>query len=406
MTLSVAFAALLCIGPSIGVSQPLGDNSGSHHWAVLIAGSKGYDNYGHQADICHAYQILKRRGIPEEHIITFSYNDVVNDPKNPYPGNLFNEPTDTDPGVDVYEGCKLDYSHDEVTVKNVEGVLTGDTSLATGRVLKSTKDDYVFINYVNHGGPGLLGLVDKPISKKQVRSWLEAMETKKMYKQLVFYVEACESGSMFDGLPTIPNQYYVTAANESEVSFATYCTPNDVVGNVSLGTCLGDHFSVNWMEDEETRDPRNNNETLQHQYDMVRKETDDSHVMQYGDTSFTQEPTEYFMGNRRAAKLKFLSNHGPGSEAIARGVLQSFFGSRRESNSTWEEETLARKARLRDIKKASSIPSPMVPIHLRYSKLREEERKPSNREGQLQAAEELLMAVQGRVKQLRERLGK
>ena len=26
--------------------------------AVLIAGSNGYDNYRHQADICHAYNIL------------------------------------------------------------------------------------------------------------------------------------------------------------------------------------------------------------------------------------------------------------------------------------------------------------------------------------------------------------
>lgn len=25
------------------------------HWAVLVAGSQGYDNYRHQADICHAY---------------------------------------------------------------------------------------------------------------------------------------------------------------------------------------------------------------------------------------------------------------------------------------------------------------------------------------------------------------
>jgi len=26
------------------------------HWALLIAGSSGWGNYRHQADICHAYQ--------------------------------------------------------------------------------------------------------------------------------------------------------------------------------------------------------------------------------------------------------------------------------------------------------------------------------------------------------------
>lgn len=29
--------------------------SSSDHWAVLVAGSSGYSNYRHQADICHAY---------------------------------------------------------------------------------------------------------------------------------------------------------------------------------------------------------------------------------------------------------------------------------------------------------------------------------------------------------------
>ena len=40
-----------------------------------------------------------------------------------------------------------------------------------------------------------------------------------MYKQLVFYLEACESGSMFDGLLKPEwNVYATTAANEYESS--------------------------------------------------------------------------------------------------------------------------------------------------------------------------------------------
>ena len=26
-------------------------------WAVLVAASRGWDNYRHQADVCHAYQV-------------------------------------------------------------------------------------------------------------------------------------------------------------------------------------------------------------------------------------------------------------------------------------------------------------------------------------------------------------
>jgi hypothetical protein len=57
----------------------------------------------HQADACHAYQIVKKNGIPAENIITFMYDDVASDPANPFPGKLFNAPTAAGtPGKDVY----------------------------------------------------------------------------------------------------------------------------------------------------------------------------------------------------------------------------------------------------------------------------------------------------------------
>jgi legumain len=37
----------------------------SDHWAVLVAGSSGFVNYRHQADVCHAYHLLLEQGIPE-----------------------------------------------------------------------------------------------------------------------------------------------------------------------------------------------------------------------------------------------------------------------------------------------------------------------------------------------------
>ena len=57
----------------------------SDHWAVIVAGSRGYGNYRHQADTCHAYQIMKKNGIPEDHIIHLSYDDVANNSMNPFP---------------------------------------------------------------------------------------------------------------------------------------------------------------------------------------------------------------------------------------------------------------------------------------------------------------------------------
>ena len=50
-------------------------------WAVLVAGSKGWENYRHQADVAHAYHVLINHGVSPNRIITFMYDDIANNPK-------------------------------------------------------------------------------------------------------------------------------------------------------------------------------------------------------------------------------------------------------------------------------------------------------------------------------------
>lgn len=47
------------------------------NFAVLVAGSNGYYNYRHQADVCHAYQILHKNGIPDSNIVVMMYDDIA-----------------------------------------------------------------------------------------------------------------------------------------------------------------------------------------------------------------------------------------------------------------------------------------------------------------------------------------
>lgn len=130
----------------------------SDHWAVIVAGSNQFYNYRHQADTCHAYQIFKANGIPEDHIIHLAYDDIAHNPSNPFPGQLFNKPTPAGtPGVDVYAGCKIDYKGNTVTAENVVKVLTGDTS-AGGPVLQSNANSDVFFYFSDHGAPGLVAM--------------------------------------------------------------------------------------------------------------------------------------------------------------------------------------------------------------------------------------------------------
>jgi len=60
--------------------------------AVLVASSKGWDNYRHQADVFHAYTELIHNNISPKDIIMFAYNDIAYNPLNPTPVIIINRP--------------------------------------------------------------------------------------------------------------------------------------------------------------------------------------------------------------------------------------------------------------------------------------------------------------------------
>lgn len=234
--------------------------------------------------------------MPSENIITFLFDDVATDKRNPFPGQIFNEPSANEPGVDVYAGVQKDYTGDLVNVDLFFAVLTGNSSHPNAtRVLRSTSADRVFIYFADHGGTGVIMFPSELLYASDLLPVLEDMHTRGLYSELVFYLESCESGSIFAGLlPAEWNIYAVTAANTEQSSWASYCPPDDIVDGVEIGSCLGDLFSTNWMENSEADGPT---ETLQAQYESVMNETVRSTVMQYGQLSFTEEETGDFIGS-------------------------------------------------------------------------------------------------------------
>jgi len=189
-----------------------------------------------------------------------SYNDAVNAKENPLPGKLFNKPD----GEDVYAGCKIDYEGSSCNSKNFLNVLRGNSTGVVGgngKVLQTDENSKVFLYYVDHGAPGFIYFPDIENDKLYADVFNETlayMYHNKKYKELVVYMEACYSGSMFQGiLPEDWNIYIMTAANPTEPSRATYCHPQDYVGDVHMKTCLGDVFSVTWMEQIEKSDTKN-----------------------------------------------------------------------------------------------------------------------------------------------------
>ncbi|KAI4302116.1 hypothetical protein MLD38_037902 [Melastoma candidum] len=275
------------------------DSDKGTKWAVLVAGSKDFGNYRHQADVCHAYQIMRRGGLKDENIIVFMYDDIANHPENPTPGIIINKPD----GPDVYQGVPKDYTGNATTKENLYAVLLGNKKQlkgGSGKVLNSGPDYRVFFYYADHGAPGLLSMpVGEDVLARELNHVFKKMHSSRKYKSMVVYVEACESGSIFDGLlPENIGIYATTASNPHESSFGYYCDSSQ------YNTCLGDLYSIAWMEDVDKGDT--SKETLREQYQVVKTRTILSHVMQYGDKMMEKHYLSMYFGKPQA--VPFISS--------------------------------------------------------------------------------------------------
>ncbi|CAA0838861.1 Vacuolar-processing enzyme beta-isozyme [Striga hermonthica] len=242
-------------------------------WAVLVAGSNGFGNYRHQADVCHAYQILKRGGLKDENIVVFMYDDIATNELNPRKGIIINHPT----GEDVYAGVPKDYTGKQVTTENLYAAILGDKRAVRGgsrKVVNSKPGDRIFLYYSDHGGPGVLGMPNMPfLYGKDFIDVLKKKHASGTYKEMVIYVEACESGSVFEGMmPDDLNIYVTTASNAEESSWGT-----------------------------ESHNLRR--ETVEQQYQQVKERTSNyntynagSHVMEYGNKSIKSEKLYLYQG--------------------------------------------------------------------------------------------------------------
>lgn len=109
MRVFLATVLLFCVSAvTLALPQRLNGTDGANIYALLVAGSNTWMNYRHQviymstyhwfhyhllcycslfvdislqADVCHAYQILKKHGVPDENIVVMMYDDIAHSPE-------------------------------------------------------------------------------------------------------------------------------------------------------------------------------------------------------------------------------------------------------------------------------------------------------------------------------------
>lgn len=178
------------------------------NWAVLVSTSRFWFNYRHLANTLSLYRTVKRLGIPDNQIILMLPDDMACNPRNSFPGSVFNDKSRM---LDLYDdkgaledlgmgGIEVDYRGNEVTVENFIRLLTDrwPSSHPHSKRLMTGPQSNILIYMTGHGGNEFLKFQDsEEISSFDLADAFEQMYEKKRYHEMLFMIDTCQANTMY-----------------------------------------------------------------------------------------------------------------------------------------------------------------------------------------------------------------
>lgn len=276
-------------------------------WALFVSGNSGWGNYCITSTICRGFDILHQAGVAEDHIVYMGFNKTFDHSYNPFPGKIYTDQDPDGPGVDYAAECRphMDYGDDDVSAELFMATLSGDketakklTGIENPKVIESGPDDTIFVYYMDHGAIGFCEVGKSELTDTVLYDTIVKMYDNGQYKQMVFYFEACHSGSMFRKLKHGKNVYAMTGSDTEHSAWMCNCPPYDKVNGKSMGTCLSAWYDNMWMEEVMKKGA---DISLVDMYktvhDSVEKHTDQN-VSQFGDIDTMGDlPVKEFIGD-------------------------------------------------------------------------------------------------------------
>jgi len=219
----------------------------SDHWAVVVSPSTTWGNYRHQADAFAMYQLLRQYGYDDEHIILIVEDNLADDPKNEFPGQIFIERS-SDPDAwgmllneDVRRNAVIDYHFSQLHPSDIGDILMGRQSARLPHVIHPDSTSNIFLFWSGHGGSQdgpLWGNEDAKtyFGTERIHNIVTQMNAANHYRRMMLAVETCYSGKWGEALTQLPDVLVLTAANPNETSKAD-------VFDQQLGVYLSNAFS-------------------------------------------------------------------------------------------------------------------------------------------------------------------
>lgn len=253
-------------------------------WALLVAGSSGWKNYRHQADVLAMYQLLKSRGYTDDRIILVMEDDIATNSSNPQQGVI----QVGIGGENLYQQVKTDYRLSDLKAEDVKAILCGQESERLPEVIRSTEEDNVLVFWSGHGLSRELcwNNDDTGFTFALAKETFEELDKARNFRKMLWLVETCYSGSVLQACEGIPGILAITAANANETSKAD-------IFNSDLGVWMSNRFTYT-LRDEIKNEA---SISLRELYYKLFINTVGSHVMLYNEEHygniFTNTTEEY-----------------------------------------------------------------------------------------------------------------
>ncbi|KAK5160867.1 glycosylphosphatidylinositol anchor biosynthesis [Oleoguttula sp. CCFEE 6159] len=224
------------------------------NWAVLVSTSRFWFNYRHLANVLSLYRTVKRLGIPDSQIILMLPDDMACNPRNTFPGSVFNDKNrlldlydDDSKGGQGMGGIEVDYRGYEVTVENFIRLLTdrwGDDYPRSKRLMTDERSN-ILIYMTGHGGNEFLKFQDsEEISAFDLADAFEQMWEKKRYHELLFMIDTCQANTMYTKMYSPA----IIATGSSEIDQSSYSHHADQ----DVGVAVIDRYTYYNLEFLET----------------------------------------------------------------------------------------------------------------------------------------------------------
>ena len=218
-------------------------------YAVLVQGSMGLENYRHQADVLSMYQLLRRGGFDDDHIILIIDAAMANNINNRERGIVRATLGGPDllGGTDAakgYPAAVIDYDASTLTAADISSILLGQQSSRLPVVLPKDAGQNVLFYWSGHGRTGEFSWRDAAngngFTSDMMRQTAEQMLAEGHCRKLFVVAEPCYSESVVRPLEGIRGVLAMTGASGSEQSWADNWSP-------TLLVWMSDRFSQNFV---------------------------------------------------------------------------------------------------------------------------------------------------------------